>query len=309
MRPSRREPLVGVLSLTLLALAAALLIGLTRSDAPEETRRHSEDRAVVARLVSGYVATIPTAGSGEYRVPSAEELQAVADAWRALAKGDIDSAARLSAPFGYDADERGGIAFLRGSGGLFVRAPSGTAVVVEVPHPVADWETEEIGAELFAEMSAGALLVAGAHRSSADGNRADVAHREDTVFHAVHVAASGAGPVLQVHGFSDDTAPFDVVVSRGATPSATTRRVSSALGQSFRTCLWRPAEIGRCDRLSARSNVQGRQLRRTGGEFVHVELSRSLRDDSASRRRAVMLLASALVATAEMDGSGEDGGP
>lgn len=294
MTHRRRQPAFGVLVLTVLSAVAALLFGWTRTERPDQTDAVA-DRTRFHEIVSDYLAGIPRAGSGGYTTPSPQEVEAVAAAWKKIASGDTRTAARLIEPFGYSLEARGRTAIIEGPGGLFVHRSGAADLVIEAPHPLADWATEEVAADLFSQTSAAVLLVAGAHRSAGAGDSADVAHREDTVFHALHMAASESRVTVQVHGFADTTAPgFDVVLSNGGPPSALTALVNAAMQKSFESCLWTPATTGACAALSARSNAQARHARRTNREFIHVELSRSVREAPGARREAIALLASAL---------------
>jgi len=113
------------------------------------------------------------------------------------------------------------------------------AIVVEVPHPNADENTEVEGVEIFRHLRARALLLAGTHRCAdqasspcagqtvACGAQApyrvsDVAHTLQSMFQATHQAlvtcgtSSGAEQpvVIQLHGNSLSSCP-DVFISNG----------------------------------------------------------------------------------------------
>jgi len=95
-------------------------------------------------------------------------------------------------------------------------------IVVEVPHPVADWRTDPEGVEIFRQLGARALLIAGADRcantaySTCNGltiaygesepyRQSDVAHAPQTMFQAAHralVACSNETVAIQLHGNS-----------------------------------------------------------------------------------------------------------
>ena len=107
-------------------------------------------------------------------------------------------------------------------------------VVVEVPHPIADDRTELEGVEVFRQIHARALLVAGTNRcanqdfSPCSGKTiacgqlepyrsSDVAHATQTMFQAAHEALVGCGGprlALQLHGNDLATCP-DLFVSNG----------------------------------------------------------------------------------------------
>ncbi len=177
--------------------------------------------------------------------------------------------------------------------GLYAVRPGGRRVVVEVPHPRADLETERLGAQLAERLQAEYLLVAGARRDRS-GGEADVAHREASVFAAVHASLAERGlPAVQLHGFAEESSPDnDVVVSPGgAALSPLVRRVATELDRGgFRTCrVW----TRECGQLEGRTNVQSAASARA--PFAHVEVSRAVRDDR--RERLVAALAAAVDAT------------
>jgi len=151
-------------------------------------------------------------------------------------------------------------------------------LVIEVPHPNSDLHTEEVGLALYRSVPGSVLLVAGAHRKAGDG-AADVAHHADSMFQAVASDLAGRGlPQVQLHGFHDDNLPdSDVVVSPGASePGGYVRRVADQLAEDFQVCRsWRQD----CGRLEGTTNVQGRDAAERGTPFVHVEISRTIRDD------------------------------
>ncbi|MGW5743652.1 hypothetical protein [Amycolatopsis sp. NPDC003861] len=157
------------------------------------------------------------------------------------------------------------------------------SLAVEVPHPASDLRTERFGVDLFRRVPGSVLLVAGAHRR-AGGGAADVAHRPDTVFQAVAaVLVTRRLPQLQFHGFHDRTLPSaDVVLSPGSSPpgDATRRAAARLTAERFAVCR---AWTERCEGLEATTNVQGRLAAAGGTAFLHVEMSRTVRESPERR--------------------------
>jgi hypothetical protein len=135
---------------------------------------------------------------------------------------------------------------------VFSQDKNASPLVVEVPHPIADWNTEIEGVEIFRKVNAYALLVAGAHRcannlfSPCTGTTiacgqvepyriSDVNHTVQNVFHATHqtVADCQADFVaLQLHGNSVSNCP-DVFVSNGTTrPGGLAENLSDRISSS-----------------------------------------------------------------------------
>ncbi len=254
--------------------------------------------------VAHFVTTLPGRYSEGYDVPTSTEASAMASAYKALARGEISKAASLAKPYRYDvvrfSDTATGRRFnilqerrLADGGyarawGLYVRnAGSTSALTVEVTHPVFDVHSADVGVAEFLRASAADLFVSGAHRYANSDGSADPAHRADSVFEAVHRSVLAPGDrILQPHGFADDPLYGDLVVSAGtSTVSPLVARVASALQvSSFAVCVY---DGDHCTGLGGTTNVQGASTRRAGAHFVHMEMSRSVRDSTDARARVV----------------------
>ncbi|MGV0745179.1 hypothetical protein [Mycolicibacterium sp. XJ870] len=181
--------------------------------------------------------------------------------------------------------------------GLLIIAP-GTGppdVLIEVPHPRADRDTEQIGLAVFRAVPGSALLIAGAHRRAA-GGAADVAHQRDSLFGALADTLAERGSFqLQLHGFADDSLRGkDAVISTGAADvGARSKRLAAALDDAdLEVCrAWKQ----RCPELEGRRNVQGKAAARRGQPFVHLELNNTTRMDPTRRSAVVAALAGALI--------------
>lgn len=307
-----RSRCTALVAVTLAALVSTA--GLVPASAARGSRYAIETSSGdLVSYVNDYVGRNPGRGSNSYEVPSSRARASMSDAWRAVINGDLQKAADLAGPLGYGvvrytdvatniqvvllAERRTVDGVWDRGWGLFGWAPTNeAAMIVEVAHPVADVDTEDMGVVAFRAASARGLLVAGAHRYANVDGAADVAHRTDSVFHAVHDLTLTAAPdVLQPHGYADSTVEHDVVVSRGAAPSTVTIDVDTALdGIPLDSCLYDGAE---CAELAGTRNVQGASTRAGSGDFVHLEVARRVRND-ASARDAVVVVAATTVASA-----------
>jgi hypothetical protein len=261
---------------------------------------------VVAALVAG---TVPAMRRrGRYRPPRGAEvrdLEALADA---LARADADAASRVGGRLGLAAETTGGACVLRSDpdterAWLVVALRLGVApgVVVEVPHPNADLDTEFVGLGVWRRCPGALYLQAGAHRAAgappdacerAD-HPADVAARADTPFARVVARLVARGlPQLQLHGFADRDG-VDVVLSPGASTGgplldAVADRLA-ATGERVGV-----GDDPRWTDLLGRRNVQGLAAADRATAFVHLELSRSLRRDTGRREAVADALAGAV---------------
>ena len=264
--------------------------------------------------VDEFVAGIPGRDSGGYDAPTSTERQTFMSAVESVLSQNLQQAATTLDPLRYDVvrytDTATGreAVLLRerkvdgkypNAWGLYAFANNASGLIVEVPHPVADVNTEDVGVQAFRAADARAVLLAGAHRyaNGADPAPADMAHNTDSVFDAVHrrLLASGVR-VLQPHGFGEHTRSLvghDVVVSDGSSEtSSVVVAVASALtGEGFSTCLYDGAL---CWQLGATTNVQGTSTRAAGAHFAHVESYTAIRTDSAQRDKMARTVAGVL---------------
>ena len=297
------------------AAVAAFVGGATVAHAPAEAVVTAPAPVLVEAgdlraTVEDLAATMPGRDSGGYDVPTSSERSAMAAAWDAVEAGDLGRAASLVNPLAYDVvrytdtvtgrtsvvlrERRNADGSWPHAWGLYVRTSgSRSRLVVEAPHPKADVNSESMALDAFRSRNAVALMVAGAHRDANPDGSADVAHRTDSVFEVVHRAAlTPSSRVYSAHGFADATLPgIEAVVSRGASPSGATVKVSDAVAAAgFARCLY---DGTRCKDLAGTTNVQGQSTRSAGADFVHVEVNRTVRDDPARRRRLAETVAAA----------------
>ena len=163
-------------------------------------------------------------------------------------------------------------------------------LLVEVPHPNADYATEEVGLAVLAAVPDAVYLQAGAHRRAAD-ERADVAHEEDSLFHALAVDLSSRMrlPQLQLHGFGDrDDIDEDVVLGPDDAHPAVQGLADRLEEADVSVCR---AWAQRCRGLEGTTNVQGRAAARNRLAFAHVEMSASTRKQPEAVARVLATLA------------------
>ncbi|RIK88323.1 MAG: hypothetical protein DCC67_00735 [Planctomycetota bacterium] len=300
-------------SLVVLLLAAA-------ASAPAHAIERQTGRLaeLIAQLASRqYVLGEPSRDARPY-VDPAPVLHAFRHVAAAMAWGDVAVAARKAQQFDYelvkftDAETKRDyyvlredldvVKTIRGWGSYIINPASQVDALVEVPHPMADVHTPEIGGRVFAECQAKGFLLAGTHR-----DKADVPDLVDSIFHQVH--AAWIGPLAQVtawqiHGFLSANHPFpqgtQVVASTGdgaiAPEIATLDATLEQRGLAAYAFNRLPAEASEnrevngdvpglaFTSLAAAKNEQGRLSRSLGGAFVHIELEGDVRASAASRQ-------------------------
>jgi hypothetical protein len=256
----------------------------------------------LAAHINSFVTAIPKSASEGYDTPTNSEKRDMARAYNAIEAGKLSRAAFIVNHLKYDvvrykdtitsrtlillSERQNQDGSWPHAWGMYVFSPKAISdATVEVAHPVADWNTEDVGVETFREANAEDLFIAGAHRYANSNGSADVAHAQTSVFEGIHEAAiEPPTSVFQPHGFSQTEHPNcgEAVVSAGtAAPTQLAQEVHSALRNAgFDARLYDGVE---CSPLGATTNVQGKSTRAIGAHFLHVETIRSIRDDAVRR--------------------------
>lgn len=224
-----------------------------------------------------------------YRPPDENEQHRFAAAMTRLGSTGADELHSLGMVVRRGTDERTGRPYAlvteapgreRGWGLYAVDLSRPARVAVQVPHPVNDLHTDEIGVELFRRVPGAVLAVAGTHRRTANG-AGDMAHNTDSMFHALAgEQARQRLPQVQLHGFDDRSLPAsDVVLSAGAgRPGDQIERLADAVPANLRVCrAWRSD----CGALEGTKNVQGVTAAAHTAAFLHVEINRAVRNNSS----------------------------
>ena len=150
-------------------------------------------------------------------------------------------------------------------------------VIIEAPHPVTDFNSQEIAYSIFTSSYplVNALLVSGVERTVGANGQTDMAHVTRSIFETAHETFTGFGSVaIQIHSFSAFLHPQEplVVLSSGD------GGLNGALQSIAQTLESSKLSVGIFDgfqheRLGAQDNVQGRYARAFGAGFVHGEIS------------------------------------
>ncbi|WP_328701588.1 hypothetical protein [Amycolatopsis pittospori] len=295
---SRKRMLLSVTSVVV-ALALVLTIVLVLGDDEASAPAPAPDGSL-GSVVAEFTAAL--SAEQDYRSPKADERRKAADGFAALVDAGRTAPADLeklgfSVKDGVDADTGRPYTIATNESGTerawgmyLIDRSAPPSLVIEVPHPASDLRTELFGLDYFRQVPGAVLLIAGAHRKADDG-RADVAHEVDSVFHVVASLLAGRGMTqVQLHGFDDQNMPDDdIVLSAGASVAGDpVRRAADRLaGGEFAVCR---AWTSSCGALEGMKNVQGRAAAEEGTAFLHVEMSRTVRDSAPARAAVVRAL-------------------
>ncbi|MFJ9348616.1 hypothetical protein [Streptomyces sp. NPDC101237] len=309
---ANRSPIITITTILLViaGLAGGLtaVIHATRGGGPASgDGRPGQDAQPVnlAQEVADYTGRFGP--DGGYRRPGRADRTAVARAVGLLVDGHRADAARLLSERDFTvrtildrvsghhyaevADRTDEAVTPRGWGRVYVDLDRTPRFSIQIPHPVSDESTEQLGVRVLRDSPGGVLVIAGAHRRAGVGNSADVAHRRDTVFYAVCAELVRRGmPGLQLHGFAASTAPgYDAVASSGAGSAGRSdaRRLADALGaHGFHVCR---AWARKCP-VEGSTNMEGRAADTADVPFLHVELAPGVRLESPAADRAATAL-------------------
>jgi hypothetical protein len=326
---------------TYLVLGAVGLVASGRCCAEELKTEKGRLQTLVAQLASSdYVIDEAVRDDRPYVEPTTKILHAFRHLAAAMAWGDVKDAARQADKLDYELVEftdthtkheyyvlrenRERVEPIRGWGSYIINPNSRIDALVEVPHPIADAQTPEIGGLVFENAEAKGFLLAGAHRE-----KADVPDLVESIFHQVHTA--WIGPLAQmtawqIHGFAGFKHAFprgaEVVASTGDGEIVPELRSLDALleDRGLTSYVFNDREAdSRVNKrlnkgvpgvtftsLAATQNEQGRLSRSLGGAFVHVELETSIRNKEDTREVAASVIASAMAGAPER---ADDAGP
>jgi len=154
---------------------------------------------------------------------------------------------------------------------------SSTRVIIEAPHPITDFNSQEIAFTVFTRTypQVTALLVSGVERTFGPNGQTDMAHRTQSIFETAHESVTTFGSVvIQIHSFDaivHPTEPLIVLSTGDGGLNGALQSIAQNLEDASLT-------VGIFDgfqhsKLGAEGNVQGRFARAFGAGFVHSEIS------------------------------------
>ena len=156
-------------------------------------------------------------------------------------------------------------------------ASSSTRVIFEAPHPITDFNSQEIAFTIFTDTypRVAALLVSGVERTLSATGVTDMAHRSQSIFETAHETVTSLGSVvIQIHSFDAFTHPTEPLIVLSTGDGGLNGALQSIANNLESTNL----SVGIFDgfthsKLGAENNVQGRYARAFGAGFVHSEIS------------------------------------
>jgi uncharacterized repeat protein (TIGR01451 family) len=182
--------------------------------------------------------------------------------------------------------------FNRGWGSYIFDSKVRSSIIIEVPHPLFDMNTEEIGIKTYLETNGAVFLIAGAHRNANKTGTADVAHFNHTIFEAVHEEVVDSTTCnIQIHGFSqiNHYGYPNIVLSAGDgnKPYILRRMTRKMKNKGFSVEIYDGIKWGD---LGATTNIQGSYTRGIGGTFINIELEQFIRTNQTEYERVIQAI-------------------
>ncbi len=153
-------------------------------------------------------------------------------------------------------------------------------VIIEAPHPVTDFNSQNIAYEIFTDYypHVFGFFLSGIERTFGPKGQTDMAHRSLSIFETATEAFAGQGSiVIQIHSFDAGQHPgYPLVVlssGDGGTNGALESIASNIRSSGMPVGIF---DGFKYERLSATVNIQGRYVRAIGGGFVHTEISSTI---------------------------------
>lgn len=163
---------------------------------------------------------------------------------------------------------------------------------VQIPHPLFDIDTPEMGVQLFKDLQSRWYMLAGTHRYANQSADSDMSHNENSVFQVAH-KISDAEWVPQLHGFNDQNPIYDdypqVIISNGTTsPHNVQFNLQDQFRQrDFTAGVYKEETKEDLRLLAATQNVQGQYSRSRDDKFIHLEFTNPIRTQSPLTQQAV----------------------
>jgi hypothetical protein len=178
--------------------------------------------------------------------------------------------------------------------GTFIYYPNSLKnIMVEVPHPIWDINTWEMGINTFMTINAKWFIMAGTHRYANSDGSSDMAHVTQSIFHTAHTTIASYRAV-QIHGFSKTNNPGypDVVMSNGTRypPNEIYNLQTNYRSEGFSVGVYSASTSSALGNLGATTNKQGQWSVSHGKLFYHIEHDNPLRTESAKMNQAIKAL-------------------
>jgi len=248
---------------------------------------------------------MPGRDSEAFVQPGQDVLDRFESAFFYIMEGDYQSALSKVAVFNYEfawleMDEfsepmmvlKEGTPISRGWGTYIYNPGYTNNSAVQIPHPLFDMNTPEMGVKLFKELNPRWYMLAGTHRYANSGGEADMSHNENSVFQIAH-KVSDVEWTPQLHGFNDQNPVYEnypeIIISNGTLDPHEVQfdLQDSFIAKNFSAGVFKEETEDDLRLLAATRNVQGQWSREQPNQFIHLEFSNPIRTQSSLTNLAV----------------------
>jgi hypothetical protein len=180
--------------------------------------------------------------------------------------------------------------------GTFIYYPTSQKnIMIEVPHPIWDTNTWEMGIKTFMTIKAKWFIMAGTHRYANSDSSSDMSHVTQSIFYTAHTTIASYRAV-QIHGFSKSNNPGypDVVMSNGTRypPNEIYNLQTNYRLVGFSVGVYSASTSSALGNLGATTNKQGQWSNSHGKLFFHIEHDNPLRTEPVKMNQAINALQS-----------------
>jgi hypothetical protein len=265
-------------------------------------------RGDIVQYVKVIRSWMPGQGSEAFVVPSDQDIAAFQEIFLNLKENNFENTQSILTSFNYSFfqfyDQASAETLYviventptqRGWGTFIYYPASPKNIMIEVPHPIWDTNTWEMGVKTFMTIKAKWFIMAGTHRYANSDSSSDMAHVTQSIFHTAHTTIASFRAV-QIHGFSKTNNPGypDVVMSNGTRypPNEIYNLQTNYRLVGFSVGVYSASTSSALGNLGATTNKQGQWSNSHGKLFFHIEHDNPLRTDPVKMNQAIKALQS-----------------
>lgn len=246
-------------------------------------------------LIKSIRNAMPTAGTNKFKIPVRQDLDAFKHIFTKLKFNDTTGIIETIKQYNYKIIEytdtlvnKSFIILLeenpiQNGWGTYIYSKNSTNdITIEVPHPIWDTNTWDVGIKTFLKINAKWYIMAGTHRYANTDSSSDVAHTDKSIFNIAHQTIATLISI-QIHGFNKSNNIYagypDIVISNGTLyPQEILYRLANNFKTfNFSTGVFDKATYTQLSRLGATTNVQGIWSNKNSKIFIHIEFDFPLR--------------------------------
>ncbi len=251
-------------------------------------------------LIKSVRNALPAAGTNKFVIPSTNEMDTFKNVFIKLKNHNLIEISDEVKNFNYKFYEFIDTLYNRtyyilleeipikfGWGTIIYSKDGKSDITIEVPHPIWDTNSWDIGIKVYIKLEAKYFIMAGTHRYTNTDSSSDVAHNNNSIFNTAH--QTFATPIsIQIHGFNKSNSIYsgypDIVISNG---TLYPQEILYTLSKNFEifnfsTGVFSQITYTQLSRLGATTNIQGKWSNNNNKTFIHIEFDYPLRTNETN---------------------------